>query len=145
MARTRGSNLHRRLLARARGRRSGDIVITLTAATLFGVLMTAAGVMAVSGRSPFAIFGAKRTATAQPSPDAVAALEALEAARRTGSIIVVLDRKMCEELRFDNVTGRFLSIDKVECDARLSPDNDVEAQAEAKRARAMSVLASFKK
>ena len=48
-----------------------------------------------------------------------------EAALRAGSIVVETDRKgRCEERSFDNRTGKIVSSNYVDCDARLAAERD---------------------
>jgi hypothetical protein len=64
-------------------------------------------------------------------------------ARRIGSIVLTSDRGGCEELRFDNFTGAFISIANVDCDTRLMPPVTVTKRQSGTGMRGM--LNSFKK
>ena len=63
---------------------------------------------------------------------------------RTSSIIFVSPNSQCEERRFDNATGRMLSIKDVDCDARLNRLTPAEEKEE-RTANIRSVLTSFRK
>ena len=131
-----GSHLVKRAPLRKAGwLRSGDgLRVTLVITALTGALLS---VFVLATASPIAGSGAQTQAEAQPAPD--------ERDHRTGSIVFVSRKKMCEELRFDNISEQILSVGYVDCEARLVRDTDDGAQARAKRARAFSVLSSFKK
>jgi hypothetical protein len=67
-----------------------------------------------------------------------------EQARRVGSIVIASRSRLCEEFIFDNFTGRFLSEEHVDCEARLVQATSGEASA-AKTARLRGMLNSFRK
>ena len=115
--------------------RSGDgLRVTLVITALTGALLS---VFVLATASPIVGSGAQTQATVQPAPD--------ERDHRTGSIVFVSRKKMCEEMRFDNISEQILSVGYVDCEARLVRDTDADALARAKQARAASVLSSFKK
>ena len=65
-------------------------------------------------------------------------------ARRNGTILFVTAEKLCEEHRFDNLTGHTVAIDYVDCEERLARDAKAKQEA-AKTANMKGMLASFKK
>ncbi len=65
-------------------------------------------------------------------------------ARRIGSILFLSSDRLCEEHQFDNRTGNTVSIDLVDCAARLERGTSVELQA-AKAAGLQNMFSSFKK
>ena len=67
-----------------------------------------------------------------------------KAAHRLGSILFVPNRSaLCEERRFDNVTGKIISSDMTDCEARL--EHELQAAAESKFGRMQGILNGFKK
>ena len=69
-----------------------------------------------------------------------------EAAHRTGSIVVETDRKgRCEERSFDNRTGKIVSSNYVDCDARLAAERDTAPSENLSAERMRSILGAFKK
>mgnify|MGYP007062753311 FL=1 len=64
-------------------------------------------------------------------------------ARRTGSILWEYPGEPCEELRFDNYTGAFLSMAVVDCNA--APSRAAESPPANDTATMRNVLASFKR
>ena len=125
-------------LRKGRWLRSGDgLRVTLVTAALFGALLAVFVLATVSRTSLIVPSGTQTQATALPAPD--------ERDHRFGSIVFVSRKKMCEELRFDNISEQVLSFGYVDCEARLVRDTDADALARAKQARAASVLSSFKK
>jgi hypothetical protein len=68
-----------------------------------------------------------------------------EAASRVASIVIETDKKgRCEERRFDNRTGKMVSANYVNCDARLEPERDT-TPSEINRERIRAILGAFKK
>lgn len=66
---------------------------------------------------------------------------------RAGSIVTSYPGEPCTELRFDNLTGAFISVANVNCDVRLE-NPDVAAATESQEnnvANMRGVLASFKR
>ncbi len=66
-------------------------------------------------------------------------------ARRVGTIVVDAERGGCEELRFDNFTGAFISIAAVDCDARLTASVIATTTQRDASAGMRGMLDSFKK
>jgi hypothetical protein len=65
-------------------------------------------------------------------------------ARRVGSILFLSSDRLCEEHQFDNRTGNTMSIEMVDCAARLERGTSVELQA-AKAAGLQNMFSSFRK
>lgn len=60
-----------------------------------------------------------------------------EAAHRVASIVVETDKKgRCEERRFDNHSGRIVSSNYVDCEARLADERDAAVREHERRADA---------
>ena len=69
-----------------------------------------------------------------------------EAAHRVASIVVETDRKgRCEERSFDNRTGRIVSSNFVDCDARLASERDTTPSENLSAERMRSILGAFRK
>ena len=69
-----------------------------------------------------------------------------EAASRVASIVIETDKKgRCEERRFDNRTGKMVSANYVNCDARLEPERDTTPSENINRERIRAILGAFKK
>ena len=65
-------------------------------------------------------------------------------ARRIGSILFLSSDRLCEEHQFDNRTGNTVSIDVVDCEARLERGNGADLQAE-KATGMQNMFSSFRK
>jgi len=69
-----------------------------------------------------------------------------EAAHRAGSIVVESDRKgRCEERSFDNRTGKIVSSNFVDCEARLAAERDTAPSENLSAERMRSILGAFKR
>jgi hypothetical protein len=69
-----------------------------------------------------------------------------EAAHRVASIVVETDRKgRCEERSFDNRTGRIVSSNFVDCEARLASERDMTPSENLSAERMRAILGAFKK
>ena len=88
----------------------------------------------------------KATAEAQAAAKAHAdvALRRSLNARSVGSIVFATRERLCDEIKFDNRTGGLVSVEKVDCEARLTETTASDEQAE-KTARMRGVLESFKR
>jgi hypothetical protein len=94
----------------------------------------------------FAASSAAKAVLAAKAQDAALAKALHEAkARRIGTIVLTSDRGGCEELRFDNPTGAFISATKIECDERLTESAIASSAARETGAGMRSMLESFKK
>lgn len=133
-----GSNRVKRVPLRAkRWRRAGDgFRATVTAIVLSGMLLLIFAVAAVWRTSTIAASNAKVRAAAEQ--------EAAERqANRIGSVVFVSRKKMCEEIRFDNIAERILSIGDVDCEARFTAELRDDGRAQKRSARIQGVLAGF--
>jgi hypothetical protein len=69
-----------------------------------------------------------------------------EAAHRAGSIVVETDRKgRCEERSFDNRTGKIVSSNYVDCEARLAAERNTVPSENLSAERMRSILGAFKR
>ncbi|HKS84039.1 MAG TPA: hypothetical protein VJR71_01030 [Pseudolabrys sp.] len=69
-----------------------------------------------------------------------------DAAHRVASIVVETDKKgRCEERRFDNRTGRMVSANYVDCNARLEPERDTTPSDRINSERIRAILGAFRK
>ena len=69
-----------------------------------------------------------------------------ESAHRVASIVVETDSKgRCEERRFDNRTGKIVSSNFVDCDARLASERDTTPSENLSAERMRAILGAFKK
>jgi len=69
-----------------------------------------------------------------------------EVASRVASVVIETDKKgRCEERRFDNRTGKMVSANYVNCDARLEPERDTTPSENINRERIRAILGAFKK
>ena len=69
-----------------------------------------------------------------------------EAASRVASVVLETDKKgQCEERRFDNRTGKMVSANYVNCDARLESERDTTPSDNINRERIRAILGAFKK
>ena|SRR5262245_36232489 len=69
-----------------------------------------------------------------------------EAASRVASVVLETDKKgRCEERRFDNRTGKMVSANYVNCDARLEPERDTTPSENINRERIRAILGAFKR
>jgi uncharacterized protein YceH (UPF0502 family) len=112
---------------------------------LIGMLVAvfvAAGYLQASFASAIA---AKAAFAAQLERVASTKARLAEQARRVGSIVIAFAGEPCQEMRFDNFTGAFISIAQVDCDLRLEQPSAASDAAEKRVSSMRSVLASFKK
>lgn len=65
-------------------------------------------------------------------------------AQSVGSIVFASRERLCDEIKFDNRTGKLVSVDQVDCEDRLTETTQDDEQAE-KTARMRGVLESFKR
>ena len=127
---------------RARGSRSMAEVLRALVATaaLAGILLLA---VFVTSNSYFADHQAK-SALSKIAP--LSQSGGGEAAHRVASIVVETDRKgRCEERNFDNRTGKIVSSNYVDCDARLAAERDSTPSENLSAERMRAILGAFKK
>ena len=142
-AKTAAPRIHRRIV-RAPAKvvlwaRKGDgRRFVLAAATLIAVL-TALFFMSPAMRTDDPAVALAKTKAAQAAADAIAR-EAK--ARGIGSIVFASSDRLCEEIQFDNRTGRTLAINQVDCESRLTPPVPVDPLA-GKASRMRDVMTSF--
>jgi len=126
----------KRALSAGEGRRA-----VIVSAALIGMLLLAAFVTAGSYFSPER---AARDAVSKVTP--LSPSGGGEAAHRVASIVVETDKKgRCEERRFDNRTGKMVSANYVDCDARLEPERDTTPSDKINSERIRAILGAFKK
>jgi len=126
----------KRALSAGEGRRA-----VIVSAALIGMLLLAAFVTAGSYFSPER---AARDAVSKVTP--LSPSSRGEAANRVASIVVETDKKgRCEERRFDNRTGKMVSANYVDCDARLEPERDTTSSDKINSERIRAILGAFKK
>ena len=127
---------------RARGSRSMAEVLRALVATaaLAGILLLA---VFVTSNSYFADHQTK-SALSKIAP--LFQSGGGEAAHRVASIVVETDRKgRCEERSFDNRTGKIVSSNYVDCDARLAAERDSTPSENLSAERMRAILGAFKK
>jgi hypothetical protein len=125
-----------------RGVSAGEAVRALiTTAALGGILLLAVFVTAGSYFS-----------TQHRAESALTKIEPLspsgggEAAHRIASIVLDPQNKgRCEERHFVNRTGRIVSSNVVNCEARLAPERDTSSSDSTNRERMRAILGAFKK
>jgi len=119
-----------------------DVVRALVVSVALGGLLLAA-VFVTSGT----YFSAERQANSAMSKIAALPKSAGgEAAHRVASIVVETDNKgRCEERRFDNRTGKIVSSNYVDCEARLAPERDTTPSEATSAERMRAILGAFKR
>jgi hypothetical protein len=69
-----------------------------------------------------------------------------EAAHRVASIVVETGKKgRCEERRFDNRSGRIVSSNYVDCEARLADERDTTPSENMSAERMRAILGAFRR
>lgn len=122
--------------ARRPARRDG-LRLAVAIVIMAGLLLGLYGVIA---RSPLMKVAVIDEAAVQRRIDAEAK------ARRIGSILFLAPDRFCEEHSFDNATGYTVSIQTIDCDARVAGRTAVEAPSKSGNMQNMQdMLASFKK
>jgi hypothetical protein len=112
----------------------------IVTAAFAGILILAIFVTAGSYLSPDHV-ESKSLAKATPLPPSV---EQSAAAHRAAAIVVETDKKgRCEERRFDNRTGKIVSSNFVDCEARLERDTTPSETINSERIR--TILGAFKR
>ena len=123
-----------RALSAGEGRRAIIVMAALT-----GLFFLAAFVGSFLSTDPRAMSPVSRVT---PLPQT----EGGEAASRVASIVIETDKKSrCEKRRFDNRTGKMVSANYVNCDARLEPERDTTPSENINRERIRAILGAFKK
>jgi hypothetical protein len=117
----------------------GARAVIVTAA-FAGILILAIFVTAGSYLSPERVDN-KSVAKITPLPPSI---EQSAAAHRAAAIVVETDKKgRCEERRFDNRTGKIVSSNFVDCEARLERDTTPSETINSERIR--TILGAFKR
>jgi hypothetical protein len=126
-----------RALSAGEGRRAIIVVAALTGLFFLAALVTAGSFF--PSTDPQAM---NLVSKVTPLPRT----EGGEAATRVGSVVMETDKKgRCEERRFDNRTGKMVSANYVNCDARLEPERDTTPSENINRERIRAILGAFKK
>jgi hypothetical protein len=136
MRKIKAKQIRGRPLSAGEGRRAVIVMAALT-----GLFFLAAFVTAGS------YFSAERDAMHSVSKiTPLPRTEGGEAASRVASIVLETEKKgRCEERRFDNRTGKMVSANYVDCDARLEPERDATTSDNINRERIRAILGAFKK
>lgn len=136
MRKAKAKQLRGRALSMGEGRRAVIVMAALT-----GLFFLAAFVTAGS------YFSAEREALNSVSKvTPLPRTEGGEAASRVASIVLETEKKgRCEERRFDNRTGKMVSANYVNCDARLEPERNTAPSENINRERIRAILGAFKK
>jgi len=136
MRKAKAKQLRGRALSMGEGRRAVIVMAALT-----GLFFLAAFVTAGS------YFSAEREALNSVSKvTPLPRTEGGEAASRVASIVLETEKKgRCEERRFDNRTGKMVSANYVNCDARLQPERNTAPSENINRERIRAILGAFKK
>ncbi|HET9716687.1 MAG TPA: hypothetical protein VFP60_10940 [Pseudolabrys sp.] len=118
------------------GQRALIVSLALAAILAMGALVTGGG-----------YFSAERGLVHGPSSVTRLSLSSAgEAESRVASIVVETDKKgRCEERHFDNRTGKLVSANYVDCDARLEAERDTASSETINRERIRQILGAFKK
>lgn len=125
-----------RALSAAEGRRAIIVTAALTGLFFLAAFVTAGSFLSTDPQAMSPV------SKVTPLPQT----EGGEAASRVASIVVETDKKgRCEERRFDNRTGKMVSANYVNCDARLEPERDTTPSENINRERIRAILGAFKK
>jgi hypothetical protein len=112
----------------------------IATATLAGILLLA--IFVTSG----SYFADQQTKNALTKIAPLSQSAGGEAAHRVASIVVETDRKgRCEERSFDNRTGKVVSSNYVDCDARLASERDTTPSENLSAERMRAILGAFKR
>ena len=131
----------RQKLSRANGRFSAGegFRAFIASAALAGILLLA---LFVSSGTYFSAERQARNAVLKIAP--LAHSPGGEAGHRVASIVVETDSKgRCEERRFDNRTGRIVSSNLIDCDARLAAERDAAPSENLSAERMRSIFGAF--
>ena len=124
-----------RALSAGEGQRATIVVAALTGLFFLAAFVTA---------STFPSADPQGSSVSKMTP--LLRTEGGEAASRVASVVIETDKKgRCEERRFDNRTGKMVSANYVNCDARLEPERDNTSSENINRERIRAILGAFKK
>ena len=122
-------------LAAGEGTRAVIVTTVLVCVMLTGFFVTARSYLS-SGRS-------------ENPPSKIAPLTASsaqgEAAHRSASIVMETGKGRCEDRQFDNRTGKIVSSNTVDCDARLAPERDTTPSENLSGERMRAIYGAFRK
>lgn len=125
-----------RALSAGEGRRAIIVTAALTGLFLLAAFVTAGSFLSTDPQAMSSV------AKVTPLPRT----EGGEAASRVASIVMETDKKgRCEERQFDNRTGKMVSANYVNCDARLEPERYSTPSENINRERIRAILGAFKK
>ncbi|HZL30164.1 MAG TPA: hypothetical protein VFC54_03770 [Pseudolabrys sp.] len=99
--------------------RGDGLRLALATAGLLAALVLAFFTASYILHSYEASSAARAALTAQTERNLLAQARLAAERRRIGSIVLAADTGGCEELRFDNFTGAFISVREVDCNDRL--------------------------
>lgn len=127
---------HSKALSAGEGRRAVIVMAALTGLFFLAAFVTAGSYLANDRQA----MGSLSKLTPLPPT------EGGEAASRVAAIVLETDKKgRCEERRFDNRTGKMVSANFVNCDARLEPERDSTPSENINRERIRAILGAFRK
>jgi hypothetical protein len=136
MSKAKVKRAHNRSLLGGEGRRAVIVTAALTGLFVLAVFVTAGSYLSSERQAMSPL--SKIT----PLP----LTEGGEAASRVAAIVLETDKKgRCEERRFDNRTGKLVSSNYVDCDARLEPERDTTPSENINRERIRAILGAFKR
>lgn len=120
---------------------AGEITRALVASAAVGGILLLA-LFATAGSYLYA----DRQAKSAPKIAPLSQSNGGEAAHRVASIVIETDKKgRCEERRFDNRTGKIVSSNYVDCDARLADERDTTPSENMSAERMRAILGAFKR
>ena len=136
MSRTKAKQVRGKALSAGEGRRAVIVMAALTGLFFLAAFVTAGSYFS-TGRDAMS-----SVSKVTPLPRT----EGGEPASRVASIVLETEKKgRCEERRFDNRTGKMVSANYVNCDARLEPERDSTPSENINRERIRAILGAFKK
>jgi hypothetical protein len=113
----------------------------IASAALAGILLVA---FFVTSGTYFSAERQARNAVSKIAPLGQSAVD--EAGHRVASIVVETDSKgRCEERRFDNRSGKIVSSNYVDCDARLAAERDMAPSENLGAERMRSIFGAFRR
>ena len=121
---------------------AGEVTRALIASAAIGVILLLA--VFVTTGSYFSAEQQTKNAIAKTVP--LSPSLGGEAAHRVASIVVETGKKgRCEERRFDNRSGRIVSSNYVDCEARLADERDTTPSENMSAERMRAILGAFKR
>lgn len=136
MRKAKAKTVRSRALSAGEGRRALIVMVALTGLFFLAAFITAGSYFSVDSQAMNSMSKATPLLPTQGG----------EAASRVASVVLETDKKgRCEERRFDNRTGKMVSANYVDCDARLEPERDSTPSENINRERIRAILGAFKK